>query len=118
MTVPMNVVLGLSALLFAIGAFGFLARRNIILMFISVEVMLNAVNLSLVGFSWHMGDPRGHPLLDLRHLLAHPGIDHVSPQCSQTEQGKCVPRTIAASPFRRRRRIGLALCGPMQGQRR
>ncbi|NRA95935.1 MAG: NADH-quinone oxidoreductase subunit NuoK [Planctomycetes bacterium] len=62
MTISMNTILGLSALLFGIGMFGFLARRNIILMFISVEVMLNAVNLSLVGFSWHMEDPRGQVL--------------------------------------------------------
>ena len=62
MIVPVDVVLGLSALLFGIGAFGFLARRNIILMFVSVEVMLNAVNLSLVGFSRHLGDPRGQIL--------------------------------------------------------
>ena len=62
MIVPVDVVLGLSALLFGIGAFGFLARRNIILMFVSIEVMLNAVNLSLVGFSRHLGDPRGQIL--------------------------------------------------------
>ena len=62
MIVPMNVVLGLSGILFAIGAFGFLARRNIILMLISVEVMLNAVNLSLAGFSRHLEDPRGQVL--------------------------------------------------------
>ena len=62
MTISMNTILGLSALLFGIGMFGFLARRNIILMFISVEVMLNVVNLSLVGFSWHMEDPRGQVL--------------------------------------------------------
>ena len=59
MMVPMGVVLGLSAILFGIGVFGFLARRNIILMLVSVEVMLNAVNLSLVGFSRHFEDPRG-----------------------------------------------------------
>ena len=62
MIVPMSTVLGLSAILFAIGAFGFLARRNLILMLISVEVMLNAVNLSLVGFSQHLGDLRGQVL--------------------------------------------------------
>ena len=39
-----------SAALFGIGAFGFLARRNAILMLISIELMLNAVNLSLVAF--------------------------------------------------------------------
>ena len=40
-----------STLLFAIGAFGVLARRNAILMLISIELMLNAVNLSLVAFN-------------------------------------------------------------------
>jgi NADH:ubiquinone oxidoreductase subunit K len=40
-----------STLLFAIGAFGFLARRNAILMLISIELMLNSVNLSLVAFN-------------------------------------------------------------------
>ncbi|MGH2455204.1 MAG: NADH-quinone oxidoreductase subunit NuoK [Candidatus Limnocylindria bacterium] len=42
-----------SILLFGIGAFGFLARRNAILMLISIELMLNAVNLSLVAFNAH-----------------------------------------------------------------
>ena len=59
MTVPVSAVLGLSAILFAIGVFGFLARRNIILMLISIEVMLNAVNLSLAGFSRYFDDSRG-----------------------------------------------------------
>jgi NADH:ubiquinone oxidoreductase subunit K len=40
-----------STLLFAIGAFGFMARRNAILMLISIELMFNAVNLSLVAFN-------------------------------------------------------------------
>ena len=59
MTIPVSAVLGLSAILFAIGVFGFLARRNIILMLISIEVMLNAVNLSLAGFSRYFDDLRG-----------------------------------------------------------
>ncbi len=62
MIVPLSTVVGLSAVIFGIGVFGFLARRNIILMFVSVEVMLNAVNLSLVGFSRQLGDPRGQVL--------------------------------------------------------
>ncbi len=62
MIVPTSAVLGLSAVLFGIGVFGFLARRNIILMLVSVEVMLNAVNLSLVGFSRQLEDPRGQIL--------------------------------------------------------
>ena len=41
----------LSLILFGIGAFGFLARRNAIMMLICIELMLNAVNLSLVAFN-------------------------------------------------------------------
>jgi len=62
MIVPVSTVLGFSAVLFGIGVFGFLARRNIILMLVSVEVMLNAVNLSLVGLSSHFEDLRGQVL--------------------------------------------------------
>jgi NADH-quinone oxidoreductase subunit K len=62
MIVPVGVILGLSAILFGIGAFGFLARRNIILMLVSVEIMLNAVNLSLAGLSRHLEDLRGQIL--------------------------------------------------------
>ncbi len=62
MIVPTGTIVGLSAVLFGIGVFGFLARRNIILMLVSVEVMLNAVNLSLAGFSQQLEDPRGQVL--------------------------------------------------------
>ncbi len=62
MIVPMNVVLGLSAVLFAVGAFGFLARRNIILMLISIEIMLTAINISLAGFSQQFGNLDGQVL--------------------------------------------------------
>ncbi len=44
-----------STLLFGIGAFGFMARRNAILMLICIELMLNAVNLSLVAFNAYGG---------------------------------------------------------------
>src|SRR6266498_2741709 len=43
-----------SALLFGIGAFGFLSRRNAILMLICIELMLNSVNLSLVAFNAYL----------------------------------------------------------------
>ena len=62
MIVPVETVLGLSAVLFGIGVFGFLARRNIILMFISVEIMLTAINISLAGFCLHHGNLRGQVL--------------------------------------------------------
>jgi NADH-quinone oxidoreductase subunit K len=56
---PVGGCLALSAVLFAIGLIGFLSRRNIILMLVSVEVMLNAVNVSLAAFSHQWQDPRG-----------------------------------------------------------
>ena len=46
----LNAYLILSGLLFSIGAFGFLARRNAISMLMSIELMLNAVNLAFVAF--------------------------------------------------------------------
>jgi NADH:ubiquinone oxidoreductase subunit K len=60
--VPVGGGLGLSAILFAIGLVGFLGRRNIILMLVSVEIMLNAVNVSLAAFSQQMQDLRGQVL--------------------------------------------------------
>ncbi len=61
--VPLNWYLMLSTVVFMIGVFGFLTRKNIIIMFISVELMLNAVNISLVSFSHFMQDLRGHILV-------------------------------------------------------
>ena len=53
--IPINHALVLSALLFAIGAFGVFLRRNVITVFMCVELMLNAVNLSFVAFSRSLG---------------------------------------------------------------
>ena len=50
MSQSLDAYLVLSGLLFAIGAFGFLARRNAISMLMSIELMLNAVNLTIVAF--------------------------------------------------------------------
>lgn len=47
----LNAYLTLSGILFAIGMFGFLARRNAISMLMAIELMLNAVNLSIVAFA-------------------------------------------------------------------
>ncbi len=61
--VPLSWYLILSAAVFSIGVFGFLTRRNIIIMFMSVELMLNAVNISLVAFSHYLQDLRGQLLV-------------------------------------------------------
>jgi NADH-quinone oxidoreductase subunit K len=60
--VPLQWYLWLSAAVFAIGVMGFLTRRNIIIMFISIELMLNGVNISLVTFSHYLQDLRGQIL--------------------------------------------------------
>lgn len=49
----------LCSILFAIGVMGVLIRRNIIIIFMSIELMLNSINLLMVAFSMHHGDPSG-----------------------------------------------------------
>ncbi len=58
-TIPLEFYLSLSAILFTIGAVGVLTRRNAIIIFMCIEMMLNAVNLTLVSFSAFMGDAAG-----------------------------------------------------------
>ncbi len=53
----------LSAITFVIGVVGVLARRNAIIVFMSIELMLNSVNLSLVAFSAFLGDVTGQILV-------------------------------------------------------
>lgn len=57
--VPIQWYLWLSVTVFCIGAYGFMARRNIIIMFISIELMLNAVNIALITFSHYLQDLGG-----------------------------------------------------------
>ena len=57
--IPLNHYLILSGLLFAIGAFGVLSRRNIMIILLSIEIMLNAANLSFVAFSSARSDVGG-----------------------------------------------------------
>lgn len=52
----------LSTAVFTIGVFGFLTRKNIILMFMSIELMLNAVNINLIAISHYLQDLRGQIL--------------------------------------------------------
>jgi NADH-quinone oxidoreductase subunit K len=59
MSVPPSWYLLLAAALFAIGALGALTRRNGITIFLSIELMLNAANLSLVAYSRLWGDHAG-----------------------------------------------------------
>jgi NADH-quinone oxidoreductase subunit K len=57
--ISLTYYLILSGVLFAIGVFGFLVKRNIITIFMCVELMLNAVNLTFVAFARFYGDLAG-----------------------------------------------------------
>nr|WP_320133141.1 NADH-quinone oxidoreductase subunit NuoK [uncultured Holophaga sp.] len=57
--VPMNHVLVISFLLFCIGAAGVLIRRNVLIVLMCVELMLNAANLNLIAFARHSGTVAG-----------------------------------------------------------
>jgi NADH-quinone oxidoreductase subunit K len=63
MSVPGPWYLGLAAILFTIGASGLLVRRNVLVMFMCVELMLNAVNLTFVTFARMFGDINGQALV-------------------------------------------------------
>jgi NADH-quinone oxidoreductase subunit K len=59
MAVPIEYYLILSAFMFIIGVTGVLIRRNAIIVFMSVELMLNSANLTLVAFSSYIGNSIG-----------------------------------------------------------
>ena len=65
--VPLSWYLMLSAVLFSLGIFGFLLKRNIITIFMSIELMLNAVNLTFVAFAnyWNARAGGGHAVVAL-----------------------------------------------------
>lgn len=60
--VPLNWYILLGTVVFTIGVTGFLMRRNVIIMLISIELMLNGVNINLVSLSHYLQDLRGQIL--------------------------------------------------------
>jgi len=70
MKVPIAYFLTLSAVLFSIGTVGVLVRRNALVMFMSIELQLNAVNLSLVAFSRQLGNLNGQVLAFFSMVVA------------------------------------------------
>ncbi|MDJ0868198.1 MAG: NADH-quinone oxidoreductase subunit NuoK [Myxococcota bacterium] len=58
--IPLAHVIALSAILFSIGAIGALTRRNLIVVLMSIELMLNAANLAFVGFARAWAAVDGH----------------------------------------------------------
>jgi NADH-quinone oxidoreductase subunit K len=70
MIVPVEHVILLSIIIFSIGIMGVLLRKNAIIIFMSIELMLNAVNLSLVGFSRYYNSVDGQVFVFLVMTLA------------------------------------------------
>ena len=70
MRTPISAFLLVSALLFTIGTIGVLIRRNALVIFMSVELQLNAVNLSLVAFSRQIGNLNGQVLAFFSMVVA------------------------------------------------
>jgi NADH-quinone oxidoreductase subunit K len=62
-TPPLTWYLALSAVLFAIGVLGVLVRRNVIVIFMAIELMLNAVNLSFVALARSLGSMDGQVIV-------------------------------------------------------
>lgn len=58
-SIPINHYLVLCSLMFTIGVAGVLLKRNALVIFMSIEVMLNSINLLLVAFSVYFNDPAG-----------------------------------------------------------
>jgi NADH-quinone oxidoreductase subunit K len=61
--IPLNYYLLLSAFMFCVGVLGVLVRRNAIIVFMCIELMLNSVNLTFIAFSSYIGDPTGQMLV-------------------------------------------------------
>lgn len=61
--VPLGHYLVLSAVLFAIGTAGVFLRRNVITVLLSIEIMLNAVNLTFIAFGRSLGSPDGQIIM-------------------------------------------------------
>ena len=70
MRTPISYFLLVSALLFTIGTIGVLVRRNALIIFMSVELQLNAVNLALVAFSRQHGNLTGQVLAFFSMVVA------------------------------------------------
>ena len=62
MTISSSWYLGLSAVVFSIGALGVLVRRNVLIMFMCVELMLNAANLTFLAFARQRGTVDGQAI--------------------------------------------------------
>ena len=70
MEVTLSHYIVLSSILFVIGTYGVLTRRNLIVVLMSLELMLNACNLAFISFSYHYGDLAGQVFMIMAITVA------------------------------------------------
>ncbi len=70
MNIGIEHYLILSAILFVVGAYGVIARKNLIIVLMSLELMLNSANLAFVAFSKALGDMTGHVFMIMSITVA------------------------------------------------
>jgi len=70
LSVSIEHYLILSAILFVVGAYGVIARKNLIIVLMSLEIMLNSANLAFVAFSKALGDMTGHVFMIMSITVA------------------------------------------------
>ena len=68
--IPLHHYLVVASLLFVIGLFGMLVRRNILMVLLSIELILNAANLSFVAFSSYLGNLTGQVMVFFTMIVA------------------------------------------------
>lgn len=101
LNIGLNHYLVLSAILFVLGVTGVLLRRNILVIMMSIELMLNAVNLSIVGFSKYLGILDGHIMVFFVMTIA--------------AAEAAVGLAIAVAIFRRYREVNIRFFEHMKG---
>ena len=57
--IPINAIILVGLLIFFIGLFGVIFRKNLVIILMSLELLLNGINIILAGFGYHMNSPRG-----------------------------------------------------------
>ena len=101
--IPVSYYVGLSAVLFSIGALGVLIRRNPIVIFMSVELMLNSANLVLVAFAREYADLSGQIFVFfVMTVAAAEAVIHGNPTRPDAVQDR--PDLAACEPCRPSRR--------------
>ncbi len=98
---PLEHLLGIAFVLFSIGAAGVMVRRNLIVVLMSIELMLNATNLAFVGVSRALGDNAGHVMVMMIFVVAAVEV--------------AIGMAIVVNMYRQRDSISVDVFGTMRG---